>query len=179
MKPEQKDVALWAVKAGKTERIAEFQYPYIDGFYVQIAYGSRFILNQIRQLAAEPYMDRRTRTQEEKLDDEKLQLGYAERIVKGWRGLTVAQLDRLIPGTVDEAVAQYEEEAKKNPDFKVPSEAEIAETIVEYSIPTAASILGNSIDFMNWVVDTAGDSNRYSGVAVQKQEKKEFENLKK
>lgn len=177
MKPEQKDIALWAAKAGKTERIAEFQYPYIDGFYVQVAYGSRFVLNQIRQLAAEPYTDRRTRTKEEKLNDEKLQLGYAERIVKGWRGLTVGVMDRLIPGTIDEAVAQYEEEAKKNPDFKVPPLTEIIETIVEYSIPTAASILGNSVDFMNWIVDVAGDSDCYSEMATQKQ--KEFDNLKK
>ena len=177
MKTEQKDIALWAAKAGKTERIAEFQYPYIDGFYVQVAYGSRFVLNQIRQLAAEPYTDRRTRTREEKLNDEKLQLGYAERIVKGWRGLTVGSLDRLIPGTLDEAVIQYEEEAKKNPEFKIPPLTEIVETIVEYSITTAASILGNSIDFMNWIVDVAGDSDRYSEVATQKQ--KEFENLKK
>jgi len=176
MKPEQKDIASWAAKAGKTERIAEFQYPYIDGFYVQVAYGSRFVLNQIRQLAAEPYTDRRTRTREEKLNDEKLQLGYAERIVKGWRGLTVAQLDRLIPGTIDEAVAQYEEEAKKNPTVKVPPLTEIEKIVVEYSIATAVSILGNSIDFMNWVVDTAGDADRYSEVAVQKQS--EHENLK-
>jgi len=177
MKPEQKDIAGWAAKAGKTERIAEFQYPFIDGLYVQIAYGSRFVLNQIRQLAAEPYTDRRTRTREEKLNDEKLQLGYAERIVKGWKGLTVGLLDRLIPGTIDEAVAQYEEQAKKNPDFKVPPLEEIIATTVEYSIPTAMSILGNSIDFMNWVVDTAGDSDRYSEMATRKQ--KEFENLKK
>lgn len=177
MKLEQKDVALWATKAGKTERIAEFQYPYIDGFFVQIAYGSRFVLNQIRQLAVEPYTDRRTRTQEEKLNDEKLHLGYAERIVKGWKGLTVGVMDRLIPGTIDEAVIQYEEQAKKNPDFKVPPLTEIIETVVEYSIPTAMSILSNSIDFMNWVVEVAGDSNRYSEVATQKQ--KEFENLKK
>lgn len=179
MKPEQKDIASWAAKAGKTERIAEFQYPYIDGFCVQIAYGSRFILNQIRQLAIEPHTDRRTQTEEEKLNDEKLHLGYAERIVKGWKGLTVGALDRLIPGTIDVAVASYEAEAKKNPEFKVPPLTEIIETIVEYSVPTATSILSNSIDFMNWVVKVAGDADRYSQVAVQKQEEKEFKNLKK
>lgn len=176
MKTEQKDIASWASKAGKTERISEFQYPYIDGFFVQIAYGSRFVLNQIRQLAAEPYTDRRTKSREERLNDEKLQLGYAERIVKGWRGLTVELLDRLIPGTINEAVASFEEEAKKNPNVKVPPLDEIRKIIVEYSIDTAMSILGNSIDFMNWVVEVAGDSDRYSEMAVQKQ--KEFENLK-
>lgn len=179
MKPvKQKDVASWIAKAGKTEQVKEFEYPYGSlGFYVMIAFGSRFILNQIRQLAAEPYTDRRTRTREEKLNDEKLQLGYAERIVKGWKGLTVEKLENFIPGTVDEAIAQYEEAAKENPDIKVPSVEEIKSVEVEYSVETAAQVLGNSIDFMNWIVDIAGEAKNYAKVAERKE--KEYENIKK
>jgi len=178
MKPKQKDVATWIAKAGKTEQIREFEYPYGNlKFYVVIAFGSRFILNQIRQLAAEPYTDRRTRTSEEKLNDEKLQLGYAERIVKDWRELTVGKLENLIPGTIDEVIEQYEETAKENPDVKVPSIEEIKEIEVEYSVETAAQILGNSIDFMNWIVDVAGEAKNYAKVGTQKE--KDYRNLKK
>ena len=179
MKPKQKDVATWIAKAGKTEQTREFEYPYggTVGFHVTIAFGSRFILNQIRQLAAEPYTDRRTRTREEKLNDEKLQLGYAERIVKDWRGLTVGKLENFIPGTVDEAIEQYEEAAKENSDIKVPSVEEIKAIEVEYSVETAAQILGNSIDFMNWIVDVAGEAKNYAKVGTQKE--KDYKNLKK
>lgn len=175
METEQKNIANWAATAGKAERIAEFKYPYADVFFVSIAYASRFVLNQIRQLAAEPYTDRRTRTREERLDDGKLQLGYAERIIKGWRGFNVGKLEKIIPGTLDEAIASYEEAKKKNPELKVPSVEEIKKMKVDYSVQTAQTILSNSVDFMNWVVEIAGNAENYSAVAAKK--KKEYENL--
>ena len=176
MKPNEKDVAAWITKAGKTERTAEFEYPYLDGFYVQIAYASRFQLNQIRQLAAEPYTDRRTRDEKERYNEEKLNLGYAERIVKGWRGLTVGALDGLIPGSFDQAKAQIEEEIKKKAETKMMSDDEIRDAEVVYCIETAVAILSNSVDFVNWIVDVAGDAKRYSSIAAKKKE--EYENLK-
>jgi len=176
-KPDQKDIASWISKAGKVEQTEEFRYPYVEEFYVEISFASRFALNQIRQLAAESFTDRRTQTREERLDDEKLQLGYAQRIVKGWRGLTVEKLNSFIPGTVDEAITQYELAKKANPELEIPTVAEIRATEVMYSVETAASILSNSVDFMSWVVETAGESKHYSKVASKKE--KEYENLKK
>jgi len=176
MKPDQKDVAAWVSKAGKTEQIGEFQYPYLPDFFVTVAFGSRFILNQIRQLAVEPYTDRRTRSREERLNDEKLQLGYAERIVKGWKGMTVEKLESLIPGTIDVATEQYKKAKEANPELKSPSLNDIKKIEVEYSVPTAAQILGNSIDFMNWIVEIAGDSANYAKVGARKEG--EYKNLK-
>ena len=177
MKPDQKDVSQWITKAGKTERVEEFQYPYVSDFYVKIAYASRFVLNQIRQQAAEGYTDRRTRTREERLNEEKVSLGYAERIVRGWKGLTVKGLDSLIPGTIDEAVSQYDEAKKQNPDLKIQNQEEVEKIEVEYSIETTVGILTNSVDFMNWIVDIAGNAENYSKLAEKKQE--QYENLKK
>jgi len=177
MKPiNEKDIATWITKAGKTERIAEFQYPYLDGFYVDIAYASRFQLNQIRQLAAEPYTDRRTRDEKERYNEDKLNLGYAERIVKGWRGLTVGTLDGLIPGSFDQAKAQIEEDSKKKSEAKALSDDDIRDMEVMYSVETTVAILSSSVDFVNWIVDTAGDAKRYSSMAAKKKE--EYENLR-
>lgn len=176
MKLDKKDVNAWISKAGKSEQIKEFQYPYIRELYVEVAHASRFTLNQIRQLAAEEYTDRRTRTKEEKLNEDKVNLGYAERIVKGWRGLNAKMLDELIPGTLDEAEFQYAEHKKENPDFKIPSREEIGKTEVEYSVDTAFEIITNSVDFMSWVLDISGNAELYSKVGEKKKE--EYENLK-
>ena len=178
MKPEikQRDITSWIQKAGKTEQIGEFQYPYLSDFYVLIAFGSRAILNQIRQLALEPYTDRRTRTKEDRLNDEKLQLGYAERIVKGWRGLNVEGLNTLIPGTTEEALTEYEKAKAENAELVVPTLDEIKKVEVVYSVETATELMGNSIDFMNWIVEMAGNSENYSKIGAQKKE--EYDNLK-
>jgi len=178
MKLEKKDIGSWISRAGKSEQIKEFQYPYFKNkvFFVDVAHASRFTLNQIRQLAAEEYTDRRTRTKEEKLNEDKVNMGYAERIVKGWRGLDVKGLDGLIPGTIDEAVFQFEEHKKTNPDFKVPSREEIGKTEVEFSVETAFEIINNSADFMSWILDISSNAELYSKVGEKKKE--EYENLK-
>lgn len=176
-KTAQKDIAGFITKAGKTEQVGEFKYPYdFTGFFVTIAFGSRFVLNQIRQLAVETVPDRRTRTTEERLDDEKLQLGYAERIVKDWRGLDVEGLERLVPGTFDAVLLKHQEKKEKESEYVIPSMKEIGETEVEYSVETAASVLANSIDFMNWIVEIAGNTSNYAKTAEQKE--KEYKNLK-
>jgi len=176
MKLETKDIGSWISKAGKTEQIKEFQYPYIKEFFVDVAHASRFILNQIRQLAVEEYTDRRTRTKEEKLNEDKVNLGYAERIIKGWRGLTVKGADELIPGTFDEAEFQFAEQKKKDSTFVVPSREDILKTEVEFSIETAFEIITNSGDFMSWILDMSGNTELYSKVGGKKKE--EYENLK-
>jgi len=176
MKLEKKDVSSWINKAGKSEQIKEFQYPYIKNLFVEVAHASRFNLNQIRQLAAEEFTDRRTRSKEERLNEDKVNMGYAERIVKGWRGMDVKVLDALIPGTIDEAVFQFEEQKKKDPEFKIPSREDIGKTEVDFSVDTAFEIITNSVDFMSWILDISGNSELYSKIAAKKQE--EYENLK-
>ncbi len=177
-KKDLENISSWLSKAGKTERVAWFEYPYdIEGFSVKIAYASRFVLNQIRQQAVEIYTDRRTREKEEKINEEKLHRGYAERIIKDWKGLTLKGLDILIPGTLDEAIAEFERRKRQDPGFEAPSREEIENIEVEYSIDTAIELLNNSIDFMSWVVDMCSQPKAFASVAEKKKE--EYENLKK
>ncbi len=176
MKLEKKDIGSWISKAGKSEQVKEFQYPYIKELFVDVAHASRFTLNQIRQLAVEEYTDRRTRTKEEKLNEDKVNLGYAERIVKGWRGLTVKGLDELIPGTLDEAEFQFAEQKKKDAAFVILSREDILKVEVEFSVETAFEIITNSADFMSWILDISGNTEHYSKVGEKKKE--EYENLK-
>jgi len=157
MKPNE--IAEYIQKAGKTQRIVEFQCPYILEFFVSLAYASKFAMNQILEVSKEISTDFRSggRGQEtERLNDEKLRNAYAEWIIKNWRGLTIKKLQTLIPGM------KVEEKIDSNTD-------------VPHSHEVAVALLENSIEFENWVISIATNLKNYTQIAEQK--KKEFENL--
>ena len=155
MKPNE--LAQYIKKAGKEQRVVEFQCPYIPEFFVKIAYASKFAMNQIRDASKEAYTDfRRGREPIEKLNDEKLRNAYADWIIKGWRGLTLGKLSKLIPGIE----AEREVEAEKD---------------IAHSEDIAVALLENSIEFENWIIDIATNVENYSRIAEQK--KTEEENL--
>ncbi len=58
-------------------RVTRLLCPYIPEFYVKIAYASKFVMNNIREIARESVTNFRTREKEEKLNDEKLRKEYA------------------------------------------------------------------------------------------------------
>jgi len=145
-------------KAGKVERVGEFQYPYLPDVYFRICYASKFMLQQIREVSREAFTNLRTRTQEERFNEEKLRNEYAKLIIKGWRGLTVDKLNVMLPGMV--AV-----EGKALPDQEVP-----------FGLDIAVALMDNSFEFENWVVAIASEVQNFSHVAERKKE--QLENLK-
>lgn len=145
-------------KAGKTQRIVEFQCPYIPDFYVSLAFCNRFVLNQIRETAREVYTNPRTRVQEERFNDTKIRTSYAEQIIQEWKGLTGEKLQRLIPGL------ELKEEDGKPIDLK---------REISFSTIIAVTLLSESIEFENWVYDIAGNIDNYSPIAKQKKLEKE------
>lgn len=141
-------------KAGKAQRVGEFQCPYVKDFYVKIAYASKFVMNQIRDAAKEVVSNPRTREREERLNDEKLRKEYTRQLILGWRGLTVGTLAKIVPGAISDA-----DQAKEIP----------------FDIETAEAILEVSLEFENWVIDVATSVDNYTSLVEQKQ--KEAENL--
>jgi len=158
MSIKQEDLAGWIRKAGKRERVVELQYPYagLNDVFVSIGYASKFILQQIREAAKEFYMNPRTRQQEERLNDEKLKKEYAAFIIKGWRGMTVERLRKLVP--------TLEVDAAVDPTTEVP-----------YSQDVALSIMEVSMDFETWIIDSAQNVENFARVAEAKKE--QYENL--
>ena len=41
------ELADFIKKAGKAQRVIEFECPFVEGFYVKIVYGNKFIMTQI------------------------------------------------------------------------------------------------------------------------------------
>ncbi len=159
MKPNE--LAEQIKKAGRTQRVIEFQCPYIPECFISLAFANRFVLNQIREAAREVFTNPRTRLQEEKFNDEKLRQAYAQQIIQGWKGLTYEKLQKLIPG-----LEIKDERAEKKIDLKAE---------VPYDTAVASALLSESLEFENWVIDIASNVENYSRIAEQK--KKETENL--
>ena len=153
------NLAEWIRKAGKEQRVVEFQYPFVPDFYVKVAYASKSILSQIREASKEFVSDLRTRVKEERLNDEKLRREYAMRVIKDWRGLTGAKLPKVVPGIV----LQFEGGEVK------------ADADIPYSVDIAVALLEVSIEFENWVLDMATNIENYSKIAEAKEV--EYKNL--
>jgi len=158
MKPNE--LAEQIKKAGRQQRVIEFQCPYIPECYVSLAFANRFVLNQIREAAREVFTNPRTRLQEEKFNDAKLREAYAVNVIQAWRGLTYEKLQQLIPGL------EVKDEAGKPVDLKVD---------VPFDTTVAVALLSESLEFENWVIEIASNVDNYSHIAKQK--KKESENL--
>lgn len=158
MKPNE--LAEQIKKAGRAQRVIEFQCPYIPECFVSLVFANRFVLNQIREEAREVFTNPRTRLQEERFNDVKLREAYARQIVQDWKGLTYGKLQKLIPGL------EIKDENGKAVDMN---------TEVPFSTEIAVALLSESIEFENWVVEIASNVDNYSRIAEQK--KKETENL--
>lgn len=161
--------------ASETKRVREFQFPFIPGFYVSVAYASKFILNQIREIAREPVVNpRRGGVEEERLNDDKLRKEYAREIIKNWRGLTLTKLSKLIPGiefTADQLKEIF-------PDEKTETEKDLLalrNKEIPYSPLLGKQLMDSSIEFEGWIVDMSGNIENYSAITLQKE--KELENL--
>ena len=177
--------------AGKTQRVVEFEFPFIEGFHVQLVYASKFIMNQIYDTAREFSDKGESDTVSAygidipvgKLNKEKLREAYAGQIVLGWKGLTIKKLQDIIPGlsvdlTVEKAkklfpkLATELEGVKTDADFQ-----KVIESVdVPYTVELAFAMLEVSTEFENWVIFTATNFKSFEKIAEQK--KKEIENLK-
>ena len=137
-------------KAGKVQRTIEFEYPFIEKFFVNVTYANKMILITIRDASKEVKRDGEIRFNEPKLRRE-----YVTQIVRGWRGLTARKLQKLIVGLECE-------------------EADLDKEI-SFSKEVAEAIMGVSIDFEDWVIKTATNAEKYT--KIEEEKNKEFENL--
>lgn len=180
---KENELASFIKKAGKVQRVIEFECPYVTEFFVKISYANKFLMNQINDMASETSTDFRTNIPIERMNTEKLRDAYSRHITVGWRGLTIKKLQDIIPGLgvdltperVKELFPELKEEIEKAKGTEAFEEV-IQKVEIPYS-PTLACVLFEvSLEFENWVLFTATAIKNYSKVADQK--KKELENLK-
>lgn len=98
------------------DKIIEVEFPDSDGFFVKLAYLSRDKLVKIRNRSLVVKFNKRSRQREEEVDNEKFLEEYARETIKGWRGLTIRELARIMPietasANLDQEVPYTEEDA--------------------------------------------------------------------
>jgi len=178
--------------AGKAQRAIDFECPFVEGFYVQIVFGNKFIMNQIYDAARETSAKSgpesitvpgyKGQIPIDKLNREKLRAAYAQHLTLGWKGLTIRRLQDIIPGlgvdlTLERAKKLFPDLAAELEEVKTDADLQkvIEKVEVPYSIKLTTAMLEVSTEFENWILFTATDIQNYSVIAEEK--KKEIENL--
>lgn len=98
------------------DKIIEVEFPDSNNFYVSLAYLSRDKLVKIRNRSLVVKFNKRSRQREEEVDNEKFLEEYSREVIKGWRGLTIRELARIMPietagANLDQEVPYTEEDA--------------------------------------------------------------------
>jgi len=128
------------------DKTIDVDFPDIDGFVVTISYVPREDLLKIRNQALVYKFNKRTRQREEEVDNDKFIEAYCERVIKGWKGLKVKHLPKLLP--VDISSLKSDDD-------------------IPYSGEEALELLKNSSIFDQFITDTVNDLEKFS---VQKRE---------
>lgn len=128
------------------DKTIEVDFPEIDGFTVTVSYIPREDLVKIRNQALVYKFNKRTRQREEEVDNDKFVEAYAARVIKGWKGLKVKHLPKLLPVDI----------SSLNP-----------EDDISYSEEEALELLKNSSIFDQFITDTVNDLEAFS---VQKKD---------
>lgn len=123
------------------DKTIEVPFPEIEGFVVTISYIPREDLLKIRNQALVYKFNKRTRQREEEVDNDKFVEAYTERVIKGWRGLKIKHLPKLLP--VDISKLNGEDE-------------------VIYSAEEALDLIRNSSLFDQFITDTVNDLEAFS-----------------
>jgi len=118
------------------------EYPGFPGFNVTLAFMTREELLKLRKRAATTKLNRKTRQMEEEVDPELFQQLYISSIVKGWSGLKVSYLQRLLPIDLPEGQDMDQE--------------------IEFSEENAAALMKNCADFDAWVAEVLDDVQNFT-----------------
>ena len=111
---------------------AEVEYLGISGFFIKVKHVSRMKSQEILEKCQVPIMENGMIVRYEQ-DDSKFVKELAKAAIEGWKGLTVAGVEKLMLVDLRD----------QDPD-----------TIVEYSADNAEQLLQSSRSFLNFINDT-------------------------
>lgn len=123
-------------------KTVEFDYPGCDGFKVSLCYLAREELVKLRNRCVTQTFNRKTRSYEETMDDDKFVTEYTKAVIKGWTGfkLTYAS-ELLLLGDLTEDQQNQE---------------------LEFSQENIEVLMKNSGDFDTWVTEMVGDLENFT-----------------
>ena len=117
------------------------EFPGLDGFKVNVAYLTRSELQKLRKKATTTKFNRRTHTPEEEVDAEIFQDLYVKAVIKGWSGLKLKYLPKLVPVNLEGVDVEEE---------------------LEYTHENAMDLMKNSPTFDNFISSTLDDLENFT-----------------
>ena len=116
------------------------EFPGLDGFEVELANLSRKELVNLRKRCVQNKFNRKTRSFEETLDEDKFVAEFSKATIKGWKGLKIGYLEDIL---------------------LVDISGQDPEMIMEYSEENAKLLVENSQDFDNWLNEVVFDLENF------------------
>ena len=117
------------------------EFPEIDGFEIELVYLNRDDLMKIRNRSLTFKFNKRTRQREEEVDNDKFLEAYAEKAIKGGKGLKAKDLPVLFPADISDLDPEQE---------------------IEYDEEDALELLKQSTVFDQFITDCMNDFEAFS-----------------
>ena len=122
-------------------KTVSIDYPEFEGFAVDLCYLAREELIKLRARCLSQKLNRKTRGFEEVLDDEKFLTEYTKAVIKGWKGLKIKYLQKMV--LIDSS--------------SMDDEAELP-----YTQENAELLMQNSNGFDQWVTEVTQDLENFT-----------------
>ena len=123
-------------------KTVEFEYPGCDGFNVSLCYLAREELMKLRNRCTKQVFNRKTRSYEEQMDDDRFLVEYTKGVIKGWSGFKISfAKNMLLLGDLTPEQEQQE---------------------LEFTQENIEVLMKNSNDFDTWVTEMVGDLENFT-----------------
>ena len=123
-------------------KTVEFDYPGCKGFRVSLCYLAREELIKLRTRCVTQVFNKKTRSYQEELDDDKFLTEYTKAVVKGWNGFQLSYAkNMLLLGDLSP-----EQETQE----------------LEFTQDNVEVLMKNSNDFDTWVTEQVGDLENFT-----------------
>ena len=123
-------------------KTVEFDYPGCEGFKVKLCYLAREELVKLRSRCLGQVFNKKTRSYEEQMDDDKFLTEYTKAVIKGWSGFKLGYAkNMLLLGDLS---------------------PEQEETNLEFNPENVEVLMKNSSDFDTWVTEQVGDLENFT-----------------
>ena len=123
-------------------KTVEFDYTGCEGFKVKLCYLAREELIKLRNRCVNQVFNKKTRSYEEEMDNERFLTEYTKAVIKGWSGFKLGYAkNMLLLGDMSPEQEQQE---------------------LDFSQENIEVLMKNSGDFDNWVTEQVGELENFT-----------------
>ncbi len=123
-------------------KTVEFDYPGCEGFKISLCYLAREELVKLRNRCVTQVFNKKTRSYEEEMDDDKFLEEYTKAVIKGWKGFKLGYAKNLL--LLGELTPEQEN------------------TELEFTQENVEVLMRNAGDFDTWVTEMVGDLENFT-----------------